>query len=131
MAGNGRNVSNKFLVHILTSYSSNKPFVRIKNQKQFGKLNFSIFLKSNFSPIFFVKKNQKNKNFWLWKIGFFDKKTIFWNFCKSVGNRQNEKKIIKIKSLRQININAYPKCYHSVYSWGTMLNWILIIFSNA
>ena len=48
-----------------------------------------------------------------------------------MGNRQNEIKIIKIKSLRQININPYPKCSHSVNSWGIMSDWKSTIFSNA
>ena len=70
------------------------------------------------------------KNFWLWKIGFFDKKLFFWNMCKFVGNRQNKKKIAKIKSLREIHANPYPKWYHNANSLGTMLVWILIMFSN-
>ena len=40
LAGNGQNVSKKFLVNVLTLYSSNQGFVRIKNQKQFRKMNF-------------------------------------------------------------------------------------------
>ena len=35
MAGNGQNVSKKFLANVLTLYSSNQGFVRTKNQKQF------------------------------------------------------------------------------------------------
>ena len=40
MAGNGQNVSKNFLVNVLTLYFSNQGFVRIKNQKQFQKMNF-------------------------------------------------------------------------------------------
>jgi len=40
LAGNGQNVSKKFLANVLTLYSSNQGFVRIKNQKQFRKMNF-------------------------------------------------------------------------------------------
>ena len=54
----------KIFVNILTLYSLNQLFVRIKNQKQFGKMSFSIFFKSNFFPNFFLqKKIQKTKIF--------------------------------------------------------------------
>ena len=131
MAGNSRNVSKNILVNILTLYSSNQPFVRIKNQKHFGKMNFSIFLKSNSFPnFFFVKKNPKNKNFWSWKIGFWENKKLDWNMCKFVGNKQNKKQITKIKSSREIHINPYPKWYHNLNSRGTMFVWIPTMFSN-
>ena len=53
-----------------------------------------------------------------------------FSVCKFVGNRQHEKQITKITSLRKININPYPKCYHRVNSRGTMLVWMPTIFSN-
>ena len=64
----------------------------------------------------------KNRVFW--------QKFFFWNFCKSVGNRQNEKKIIKIKSSSTININPYPKYDHSINSRETMLVWTTTVFSD-
>ena len=46
--------------------------------------------------------------------------------CKSVGNRQNQKIITKIKRSSKINI----KCYHKANSRGTILASIPTIFSN-
>ena len=75
-------------------------------------------------PLFPTKFCQK------FLVGFFDKKLFFWNMCKFVGNRQNIKKIAKIKSLREIHANPYPKWYHNANSLGTMSVWIPIMFSN-
>ena len=41
--------------------------------------------------------------------------------CKFVENRQNEKKITKLKSSSNIDANPYPKCYPRANSRGTML----------
>ena len=124
-----------FLLHIKGSNPC------LKNTKK-KKLKKNVFCKiSEILPKklkFLVVKNrvfwQKNKifsknwNFWSWKIGFFDKKKSYWNMFKSVANRQNEKKITKIESSSKININPYPKWYHSANSRVTMLVWTQIVF---
>ena len=88
-----------------------------------------IFFKFFSNFCFLGKKNQKNKNFWSWKIGFLEKKNPYWIMCKFVENRQIEKKITKIKSSDESNINPYPKCYLNPDSRGTMLVSIHTMFS--
>ena len=58
---------------------------------------------------------------------FFDRKKFFWNFCKFVGNRQNQKNI-KMKSVSKININPCPKYYHNINSRGITVVWIPTIY---
>ena len=119
-----------FIIFVIYIKRINTFFQNKKKNKDFFYKKKKTFFKK---IIFFVKNQnffQKNTNFWSWKIGFFEKNFFFWNICKFVGNRQNEKKIIKIKSSNPININSYPKWYYKANSRWTMLDLIDIMFFN-